>query len=108
MHILDELEFEIGISLSRKNTPDMQRHEWHVSEGDEKHQYWRANYHAGRWKILRKAHKDEHWETIKEPSTEDWEGLREILFNKYQRKRCAWKMVKGIDKILGRSSDEPQ
>ena len=47
------------------------------------------------------------WETIKEPTQEDWELLRETLWNKYQRKRCAFKVVQSVDKILGRTDEEP-
>lgn len=45
------------------------------------------------------------WETIQEPTTEDWERLRDILWNKYQRKRCPLKLVTSIDKILGRTDE---
>lgn len=45
------------------------------------------------------------WETIREPTTGDWEALRHTLWNKYQRKRCPWKLVASVDKILGRADE---
>jgi hypothetical protein len=33
-----------------------------------------------------------------------WRELRDILWRKYQRKRCPWKYIEEIDKLLG---DEP-
>ncbi|MGJ8696451.1 MAG: hypothetical protein ACSHYF_09040 [Verrucomicrobiaceae bacterium] len=86
----------------------MERHEWHITDGEESHQYWRANHHGGRWTIMMKPDRDADWETIKKPENEHWEMLRDVLWRKYQRKRCPWKMIAKIDKILGRPNEGPQ
>lgn len=83
----------------------MQRHEWHESLDEGGQRFWRANFHAGQWKLLTKTERRGGWETIMEPTVEDWERLRDTLWNKYQRKRCPYKLVKSIDKILGRTDD---
>jgi hypothetical protein len=33
-----------------------------------------------------------------------WRELRDVVWKKYQRKRCPWERVADLDKILG---DEP-
>jgi len=40
-----------------------------------------------------------------EVTNEVWEALRDVLFNKYQRRRCPWKLIEDIDKRLGRESE---
>ena len=96
---------EIGFSPPPAESELMERHEWHITKGEEDHEYWRANHHGGRWTIMTKAHTDDHWETIKEPTTAHWEALREILWKKYQRKRGNYKLIKKLDQKLGRTPD---
>ena len=87
----------------------MERHEWHITHADDEHEYWRANHHAGRWTIMTKRGDkrgvEDRWETIKEPATEHWEALSEVLWRKYQRKRGSNKLIKKLDKLLGRTDD---
>jgi hypothetical protein len=39
------------------------------------------------------------WEVL-EFNKDRWETLRDILWRKYQRKRCPWKLIEAIDKTL--------
>jgi hypothetical protein len=81
----------------------MESHEWH-ERTEEGVRYNRANYHAGRWTFLTTLKTDPDWETVDPVPEELWRELRDILWRKYQRKRCPWKYIEDIDKILG---DEP-
>ncbi len=77
----------------------MQRHEWR-DNSDEEHRFYRATYHAGRWNIATQVKGIERWTNIKEPSQDLWQELRSLLWAKYQRKRCTWKVVSSVDRIL--------
>jgi hypothetical protein len=82
----------------------MKRHQWREQDG-EVVRFWRANYHGGRFELYRKEGGDEDWEKLDPPSTEDWEALREVLWRKYQRKRCPWNLIAKVDKILGKTDE---
>lgn len=86
-----------------------QRHEWKV-DTDEGLRLYRGIYHAKKWKFTT-AMKGTRanppvWESIEEVTAEHWEALRDVLFRKYQRKRCPWKLIEDIDKKLGKSGEE--
>ena len=78
----------------------MQRHEWHETDGEERHS-WRADHHGGRWKFSQKPPGEDHWQAIKEPTKDHWLGLREVLWRKYQRNRISYSLIKKIDRLLG-------
>ena len=84
----------------------MTKHQWREQE-DEGVRYWRANYHGGRFELFTKLGDEERWQKLAPPSTADWEALREVLWRKYQRKRCPWNLVAKVDKILGKRNEEP-
>jgi hypothetical protein len=48
--------------------------------------------------------RDPTWTDVKSVSEPIWRELRDIVWKKYQRKRCPWERVADLDKILG---DEP-
>jgi hypothetical protein len=77
----------------------MQKHEWREQTEDGL-RFYRAQHHGGNWTMRSQLKGDEEWEEKEELSREDWEKLREIIWNKYQRKRCPWEMVEGIDRRL--------
>ena len=85
-----------------------ERHEWN-EETDEGTRLYKAVYFAKEWRFAtmlkgrRSAPKE--WKDIDEPTSENWQALRDILFRKYQRKRCPWKFIEDIDKKLGRELD---
>lgn len=79
--------------------PAMTKHQWREQEGDEV-RYWRANYHGGRFELFTRIGEDERWQKRNPPRKEDWHALRDVLWRKYQRKRCPWKLVAKVDKIL--------
>lgn len=77
----------------------MESHEWRENT-EEGTRFWRATRHAGRWTMQTTLKKDPDWEPIDPIPRELWEKLREILWRKYQRKRCPWEHIAKIDKIL--------
>lgn len=79
----------------------MESHEWADKTGGEK-TYYRANYIGGRWTIMTTNMKrNPVWEDLREVPATVWHELRDIVFNKYQRKRLPWERVAEIDRILG-------
>jgi hypothetical protein len=83
----------------------MESHEWRESTPDG-HRYYRATYHGERWTIITTLKSEPAWNTLEhEQVPEDvWRALRDIVWRKYQRKRCPWDRVAELDRILG---DEP-
>ena len=85
--------------------PAMESHEWH-ERTDDGVRYFRASHHGERWTILTTLKTDPDWERL-EPEQipeEVWRSLRDVVWRKYQRKRCPWERVAEIDKLLG---DDP-
>ncbi len=83
----------------------MQRHQWRENDGDET-RFWRADHHGGRWTLFERDDEDERWVKIDPIKVEHWEALREVLWNKYQRKRCSWNLIAKIDKRLGKTNEQ--
>ena len=80
-----------------------QRHEW-KEDTDEGLRYFRGIYHSKEWCFTTapKGRRSEPsvWERIEEPTEEHWLALRDVLYRKYQRKRCPWKLIEDIDKTV--------
>jgi hypothetical protein len=45
--------------------------------------------------------RDPTWTDMKPPTEEVLRALREIIWNKYQRKRLPWARVAELDRLLG-------
>ena len=45
--------------------------------------------------------RDPEWTDLREVPADVWRELRDIVWKKYQRKRCPWERVADLDKILG-------
>ncbi len=82
----------------------MEAHTWKDRTEDGVFVY-RACHHAGKWtlecspKVGRSLRDDVEWVPV-EMTREHWETLRDILWRKYQRKRCPWEFIEKIDKLL--------
>ena len=86
--------------LQARHAALMEAHEWFENTDDGKI-YYRANFIGGRWTIMTTTQKrDPVWTDIKEPSQDVWRELRDIVWKKYQRKRCPWERVADLDKRL--------
>lgn len=84
----------------------MESHEWN-EKTEEGKRFYRASYHGREWRIITTLKTDPEWEHLEEPPEEVWRALRDIVWKKYQRKRCPWERVRDIDKILGDDTEEP-
>lgn len=85
----------------------MESHEWR-ERTEEGLRFWRANRHASRWTFQTTLKHEPDWHLIDPVPREMWEALRDILWRKYQRKRCPWEHVERIDKILEDPADFPE
>ena len=90
----------------------MEKHKWQTEE-DGVDMLYLAKHFGGRWTIIRQPQTagrgDDKvpWEDLPQPySLELLEHLREILFNKYQRKRCPWKLIEKLDKTIAERREE--
>ena len=84
----------------------MQYHTWRERDDDGVTIY-KAGHHGGRWTLNSQRKGDEDWTKYEPIPDEMLEKLRDLVFNKYQRGRCAWKLVAGVDKLLGREPTDP-
>jgi hypothetical protein len=92
------------LGFPRRQSPAMESHEWFENTDDGK-VFYRANYLGTRWTIMTTREKrNPTWTDLKPPSEAVWRELRDVVWKKYQRKRCPWERVADLDKILG---DEP-
>ena len=79
----------------------MESHEW-SEKTDGVKVYYRANFIGGRWTIMTTAMKrDPEWTDLREVPVDVWRELRDIVWKKYQRKRCPWERVADLDRIIG-------
>ena len=86
----------------------MESHEWN-ERTDEGKRYFRGNFRAGAWIILTTTMKrNPVWETMENPDVEVWQTLREVVFKKYQRKRCPWERVAELDRIIAEAGGAPE
>ena len=78
----------------------MTRHEWHeATSGDDK-RYYRATHHAGRWKFETTLASEEEWHSADPPDRDFLQGLREVLWRKYQRGRVPHRLLVEIDEMI--------
>jgi len=84
-----------------RHLPPMESHEWFHNNPEGK-VYYRGNYLGGKWTIMTTTQKrDPVWSDISPVPPALWHDLRDIVWKKYQRKRCPWERVADLDKILG-------
>ncbi len=87
----------------------METHSW-KERGEDGVILYRANYQGGKWslescpKVGRSMRDAVSWTPV-EMSRGHWETLREILWRKYQRKRCPWHFIEEIDKMLAETEE---
>lgn len=86
----------------------MERHEW-TERTDEGKVFYRANYYLNRgWTIMTTMQKrNPTWTDLDPVPEEVLRTLRELVWNKYQRKRLPWERVAELDKMLGDEVKEP-
>jgi hypothetical protein len=79
----------------------MESHEW-FENTDEGKVFYRGNYQGGKWTVMTTTQKrNPTWTDLRPPSETIWRALRDVVWKKYQRKRCPWDRVADLDKMLG-------
>ena len=77
-------------------------HVWKETTADGEKREVRATKFGGAWRFQSKLKYDETWTYHEEPSLEDLEALRDILFRKYQRRRASHEDLQSIEKMIAR------
>ena len=79
----------------------MKIHDWKDRTDTGENRLWRATKHGGDWKFMSRLQKsEEEWTTHEKMEIEDLKLFREVLFNKYQRRRIPWEDVVAIDNMI--------
>lgn len=82
----------------------MKIHDWKDRTDTGENRLWRATKHGGDWKFMSRLQKsEERWRTHEKMDIEDLKLFREVLFNKYQRRRIPWEDVVAIDNMIENS-----
>tara|TARA_B100000927_G_scaffold46897_2_gene34116 strand:- start:2800 stop:3084 length:285 start_codon:yes stop_codon:yes gene_type:complete len=82
----------------------MKIHDWKDRTDTGENRLWRATKHGGDWKFMSRLQKSEEgWRTHEKMDIEDLKLFREVLFNKYQRRRIPWEDVVAIDNMIENS-----
>jgi hypothetical protein len=85
----------------------MSKHEWRENTPDGDVRYVAARRHGAQWQFRTRLKSEEHWTLLDVVPLEDLEYLREILFNKYQRRRVPYEQIQEIDALISESGDHP-
>ena len=79
----------------------MKIHDWKDRTDTGENRLWRATKHGGDWKFMSRLQKSEEgWATHEKMEIEDLKLFREVLSNKYQRRRIPWEDVVAIDNMI--------
>ena len=79
----------------------MKIHDWKERTDTGENRLWRATKHGGNWKFMSKLQRSEdEWTDHEKMEIEDLKIFREVLFNKYQRRRIPWEDVVTIDNMI--------
>ena len=79
----------------------MKRHDWRELTEDGDKRLWRATKHGGVWKLYsRMKSSDDEFQRHDPMSLDELRMLREVLFNKYQRKRLPWGDIEKMDAMI--------
>ena len=87
----------------------MEKHQWTETSDDGTEILFRASHFGGNWNMGsqpqtfgRGDDEQPEW-TYYDPIPLDLlQRLRTVLFNKYQRKRCPWKLIEKLDKQIAK------
>lgn len=78
----------------------MTKHEWRERDEDGELVYFRALHHAGRWQFFSTRKSDPEWNPHDCLPLAAMESLREVLWNKHQRRRLPLKVLEQVDAML--------
>ena len=75
-------------------------HGWRTRTPDGAKREVRAHLFGKRWTLKAKVEGEDEWTTYEEPLLEDLLELREVLFNKYQRKHLALEHLTSVEQLI--------
>ena len=78
----------------------MSKHEWRENTDDGDVRFVTAKRHGGKWKLQTRLKSEEDWTQLGVMPLEDLQYLREVLWNKYQRRRVPYEHVLEIDALI--------
>jgi hypothetical protein len=78
------------------------RHAWTDRTADGIRREIRVIKNQGAWRFQSKRLGQERWEYYDEPTLEDLQNFREVLFRKYQRRRASFDDLQWADRELAR------
>ena len=82
-------------------------HEWHEQdEAAGERRYFRAAKFGRKWSVRTTLKSDPDWEDLNPAPREVLEALRQLLFNKYQRRRIPYEDLVTIDKLVVESGGQ--
>jgi hypothetical protein len=84
----------------------MTKHEWRERDEEGELVYFRAIHHAGRWQFYSTKKSDPEWNPHDVLPLPAMEALREVLWNKHQRRRLPLKQMEQIDAMLEQMREE--
>jgi hypothetical protein len=80
----------------------MTKHEWRERDEEGEITYFRAIHHAGRWQYYSTKKTDPEWNSHECLPLAAMETLREVLWNKHQRRRLPLKQLEQVDLLMER------
>lgn len=86
----------------------MTKHEWRERDEEGEITYFRAIHHAGRWQYYSTKKTDPEWNAHECLPLAAMETLREVLWNKHQRRRLPLKQFEQVDLLLERLRSEAE
>ncbi len=86
----------------------MTKHEWRERDEEGEITYFRAIHHAGRWQYYSTKKTDLEWNAHECLPLAAMETLREVLWNKHQRRRLPLKQFEQVDLLLERLRSEAE
>lgn len=86
----------------------MKRHDWRERTDSGENRLWRATKHGGVWQLYSRLQKSEEEFLPHDPMTlEELLKLREVLNNKYKRRRLPWEDIEYIDGLIEEAGGTP-
>lgn len=84
----------------------MKKHDWRDNDAEGVVTYYRATFHGGQWALYTHLRGEEDWERQDPMTLEHLRMVRDVLWRKYQRRRCPWEEVDRFDKFIEEAEEE--
>ena len=84
----------------------MKKHDWRDRDADGELTFYRATFHGRKWALFSHPKGEEEWRPHDPMSLEELRMIRDVLWRKYQRRRCPWEEVDRFDKFIEEAEEE--